>query len=324
MNCPNEFKPVYYRRYVDDIFVLFKSPEHLDQFKDYFNTCHLHIKFTSEHETDNQMPFLDFLFIRKEGKFTSSVYRKPTFTGVYTNFHSFTPQCYKQGLIYTLLHRIFNICSSYEAIMTEIVKLKDILRMNNYPNNIIDKCIYRFFNKLYSIKKTILTVEKKKLMLLLPHLGTYSLQIKKKLTKLFHDKLPFCDVRIIFSSNRRIRNFFHFKDRIPKSLLSHKVYFFKCPGCNSSSYYGSAERHTMIRYADHLGFSWRTGGKIIGVGTDFKSDLKSCKCKATINDFKIITSDDNPHRLRIKESLLIKKDQPALNKNTYSTPLYLF
>ena len=27
--CPDEFKPVYYRRYVDDIFVLFRSPDHL-------------------------------------------------------------------------------------------------------------------------------------------------------------------------------------------------------------------------------------------------------------------------------------------------------
>ena len=27
--CPFQFKPVVYRRYVDDIFVLFKSKEHL-------------------------------------------------------------------------------------------------------------------------------------------------------------------------------------------------------------------------------------------------------------------------------------------------------
>ena len=40
--CPKEFKPVFYRRYgyVDDIFVLFESTEHLSKFRDYFNTCH--------------------------------------------------------------------------------------------------------------------------------------------------------------------------------------------------------------------------------------------------------------------------------------------
>ena len=31
-NCPSDFKPSYYRRYVDDIFVLFTSPQHLEAF----------------------------------------------------------------------------------------------------------------------------------------------------------------------------------------------------------------------------------------------------------------------------------------------------
>ena len=38
--CPNEFKPVFSRRYVDDIFVLFESAEHLSKFNTYLNTCH--------------------------------------------------------------------------------------------------------------------------------------------------------------------------------------------------------------------------------------------------------------------------------------------
>ena len=33
--CPDEFKPAYYRRYVDDIFVLLRSPDHLEKFKNY-------------------------------------------------------------------------------------------------------------------------------------------------------------------------------------------------------------------------------------------------------------------------------------------------
>ena len=30
--CPNEFKPVYYKRYVDYLFVPFQSPHHLENF----------------------------------------------------------------------------------------------------------------------------------------------------------------------------------------------------------------------------------------------------------------------------------------------------
>ena len=33
-------KPVFYRKYVDDIFVLFESAKHPSKFCDYFNTCH--------------------------------------------------------------------------------------------------------------------------------------------------------------------------------------------------------------------------------------------------------------------------------------------
>ena len=31
-DCLDEFKPVHYKRYVDDIFVLFRSPHHLENF----------------------------------------------------------------------------------------------------------------------------------------------------------------------------------------------------------------------------------------------------------------------------------------------------
>ena len=43
-NCPQGFKPAFYGRYVDDIFKLFKSNDHLKYFQDFLNpatlTCH--------------------------------------------------------------------------------------------------------------------------------------------------------------------------------------------------------------------------------------------------------------------------------------------
>ena len=36
-DCPNDFKPVFYRRYVDDIFALFSYPDHADRFNDYLS-----------------------------------------------------------------------------------------------------------------------------------------------------------------------------------------------------------------------------------------------------------------------------------------------
>ena len=36
-NCPQGFKPVFYQRYVDDIFVLFKSNDHVKYFQQFLN-----------------------------------------------------------------------------------------------------------------------------------------------------------------------------------------------------------------------------------------------------------------------------------------------
>ena len=60
--CPVEFKPVYYRRHVDDIFVLFHSPVHLEKF--YLNSKHRSIRFTC---------FLDILITRTSNGFKTCV-----------------------------------------------------------------------------------------------------------------------------------------------------------------------------------------------------------------------------------------------------------
>ena len=64
--CPKEFKPVFYRRYVDDIFVLFESNEHLSKFRDYFNTCHPNMSFSFEQEKNEKVSFLDVKVSRKK------------------------------------------------------------------------------------------------------------------------------------------------------------------------------------------------------------------------------------------------------------------
>ena len=57
--CPPEFEPVFYRRYVDDIFVLFKSTDHLVKFRNYFHTCYPNISFSFEKEKNGKIPLLD-------------------------------------------------------------------------------------------------------------------------------------------------------------------------------------------------------------------------------------------------------------------------
>ena len=71
--CPDKFKPVYYRRYVDDIFVLFKSRDHLIKFRDYLNKCHPNMKFSFEEEKNGKLSFLDVEVSRGGNKFATTV-----------------------------------------------------------------------------------------------------------------------------------------------------------------------------------------------------------------------------------------------------------
>ena len=43
------------------MFALFHSPDHLEKFTNYLNSKHKTIKFSYEKESNNALPFLDFL-----------------------------------------------------------------------------------------------------------------------------------------------------------------------------------------------------------------------------------------------------------------------
>ena len=87
-----------YNRFVDDTFAVFNNEEESHPFFFELNELHPALKFTVNAETDNQLPFLDVRVRRQDGKFKRSVYRKPTFTSVYTRWESFGPTSQKIAL----------------------------------------------------------------------------------------------------------------------------------------------------------------------------------------------------------------------------------
>ena len=97
----------FYKRNGDNISVLFKIPDHVKPFVDSRNSKHKNINFSFETKKDEQIPYFDVNVFRKNGKFVTNVYRKETFTGVYTNFCSFIPLEHKFGLVYPLLPIVF-------------------------------------------------------------------------------------------------------------------------------------------------------------------------------------------------------------------------
>ena len=79
-NCPLEFKPVLYRRYIDDTFLQFRDISHIDKFLNYINSQHSSIQFTSEIENNSMLNFLDITVSKIDDTFKTSIFRKKTFT----------------------------------------------------------------------------------------------------------------------------------------------------------------------------------------------------------------------------------------------------
>ena len=204
------------------------------------------------------MPFLDVNVFRENGKLVTNVYRKETFTGVYTKVSSFITLEHKFGLVYTLLHRCFCVVSDMSKFHFEIDKLKEMLLSNGYSNNFIDKCISKFMNKLYIKKPAMLTVPRKQLYLVLPFMRKMSALVKSGLTRSLQKRLPFYKVKIVFKTCNRLKNCFSFKDVVPEPLRSCQIYNFTCGNCNAS-YIGKAFRYMKVRVSEHQGVSPLTG-----------------------------------------------------------------
>ena len=108
---PDDLWPRLYRRIVDDTFALLDSRDGALAFLKCLNEFHSSLQFTMESEDDGQLPFMDVRVRKEENVFTTAVYRKPTFTGLYTRWDSYCPTSEKIALVRSLVQRARKICS---------------------------------------------------------------------------------------------------------------------------------------------------------------------------------------------------------------------
>lgn len=313
-DCPHEFKPSFYRRYVDDTFMLFKNQADSHSFLNYLNSKHRNLKFTLEIEQNHSLQFIGILVEIHNSKFYTTIYHKPTFTGLYTKFDSCVPTRYKTGLVKTLLHRTYEICSTYKSMHIEIEKMKNVLSSNGYSLNLIDKIVHEFLTAKYSTKveKSILP-ERRKIFLALPFYGQFSIKLRNFLRSFLRTAYPQINFMFAFRTVEKIGAKFHTKDRLPIDLASNVIYQYTCHCCNAV-YVGKTNRHFGVRRGEHSGISARTGQKIV---PDKNSAIfihgKTTGHQISTDDFKIIDRAENRFLTQIKEALHIVKDKPILN-----------
>ena len=125
-------KPPTCFRYVDDTFAIFDHEAEADEFLTKLDSLHSSLRFTFDKEKNKCLPFLDVYVDKTDVSFETRVYRKPTFTGQYLQWDSFSPLEPKVSLISTLVRRALMICIKRRH-NNYIERIKKISLDNGYP-----------------------------------------------------------------------------------------------------------------------------------------------------------------------------------------------
>ena len=318
-NCPPDFKPSFYTRYMDDTFTLFDNIDQAHKFLNYLNEQHPSIKFTVELQKDNTLSFLDVLVRKKDNCFETDVYRKPTFTGLGMKFNSAISETYKYNLIHCLLERTFKIFSNQMNFNSSFNKLRKFFHQNAFPVNFIKKIIESKVNSLRSPKVVSYYFPKIVIYIKIPLISEVNnTNMRLEIIKLLGRFYPQINFKFIFNNQLSIESFFKFKDRIPYVLQSCVVYKFSCGQC-SSTYIGETYRHLSTRIADHKGISVRTGQTLLNPpNSSIRDHALQAGHDINTNCFKIIHKSELKS-INVSENTLIKKFSLDLNNQDAST-----
>ena len=150
LNCPNHFKPKFYRQYVDDTFILFSEASHVPLFLEYPNSQHPNIKFTHDLEKDGKLLFFCMLLLIAWITNFQLLCTVKTFTELGLRFNSFTPMSFKINLISCLIHRAYKISSSYRLFHLDLSYLLKYFSGNLYPQYLFDLSVRKYLDKVFS------------------------------------------------------------------------------------------------------------------------------------------------------------------------------
>ncbi|CAF2144860.1 unnamed protein product [Rotaria magnacalcarata] len=256
---------LWYKRYVDDTFVIIRKKAKINNIKKILNSLHKDIQFTSVQEQNNELSFLDVLVRRNNKRFETSVYRKPTYTNLLLKWSSFVPKSYKISAISCMVYRAIHISSSFTIMHKEFEFIRDITKLNGYPKYFVEcqirHTLNRYIEKQSILNKDIKTkhLEQKqdnkethidRIVVNVPYAEKATRQFSKEINKLAKKVKPTSQIIIVPRPPPAVKHIFKNKDEIPKNLKSHVVYQLSCNTC-SEKYIGKTVRQASRRLKEH-------------------------------------------------------------------------
>ena len=186
---------------------------------------------------------MDVFIEKRNQSFISSVYRKKTNIGLYTNWKSFIPFKYKINIIKCLIDRTYKICNSYQKIHKEFQKVTTLLLNNGYPRGIIDRHIKMYLNRKHKpLNKNASEIRKSKFATFcLPFIGKASQQIEKEIRHFLKNKIK---AKFSLRMNHSVSTIGNlFRNKAKQTLLHFTGTAYKLQCSCGKTYIGQSKRN---------------------------------------------------------------------------------
>lgn len=253
--CPSFLKPCFYRRYIDDILVLFEfKPPFLskrsivDSFVSEFHHFlrDTKLRFTVEFELalNNSISFLDCNITRLSESVEVTVYRKPTHSNRYISKYSFIPNQFLSSTLKTLQLRAMRYCTNYTLLQAEFDFLYDIfVNKHGYSSRLISK--FFDFNRIKSTCSLPPPPKSRLPSIVLSFHGPVSIALKRILSAAGYP--------VYFRSALSLRSLLFYKNTAKTNKLekNNVCYLLTCDSC-PCFYIGMTTRCFKSRFNEHV------------------------------------------------------------------------
>ena len=297
--------PTFWRRFVDDTFVIIQKTEE-DSFFNHINNIDDKIQFTKEaSRSDGSMPFLDTLItINGDDSLNTKVYRKRTHTDLYLQWDSHHSIAAKYSVINTLHYRTKAVCSNNQLLKEVEDHLQKVLTGNKYPLWALNRV--KIKNKTTQAQQqrkqqnanAKVTTGNQKSYMVLPYVKGLSESMKNVGKK--HG------IQTYFRGGNTIKSLLMTpkdKDHITKK--SGIIYRFKYNRVDcDDEYIGESSRTFGERYKEHL-----------KAPSPIYDHHNITGHETSIENFSIVGREDQNLIRAIKEAIYIRVNNPSLNKN---------
>ena len=189
---------------------------------------------------------------------------------------------------------------------------------NEYPTSFFNRILEKFLNQNNGASNHDFNSPKsqeRKFFLTVPYSGKPSTIFLKNIPVLIKSKLDI-EITPIFKTTK-ISSYFNIKSRTPSNLQSNVVYKYTCSRDVNVTYVGNSARHLITRAKEHISDCKSNKSAI-------KNHILNCNScldenpKFQVDQFSTMRKCNSAYEAKIHEALLIKKQNPTINKQMYA------